>query len=125
MCEWVKEAWKELSVQLIKKSFLVCGVTASVDGTDDDQIECMKEGRAAAAAKPLVLTKTQALQKEGIEDDEDPFADLDSSDDEDTFANQENEHTAGTGEGNNGLEVFEESSDDEHFVGHTLCIAQS
>ena len=42
-----------------------------------------------------------------------------------TFANQENEHTAGTGDGNNGLEVFEESSDDEHFVGHTLCIAQS
>ena len=78
MCEWVKEAWKELSVQLIKKSFLVCGVTASVDGTDDNQIECLKEGRAAAAAKPLMLTKTQALQKEGIEDDEDPFADLDS-----------------------------------------------
>ena len=58
VCEWTLEAWRELTPELIKKSFRVCAVTLSVDGVEDDQITCMKEGHpAAAAAKPTLLVK--------------------------------------------------------------------
>ena len=39
LCEWVKAAWDAIPVEAIKKSFLSCAITTSVDG-HDDEIHC-------------------------------------------------------------------------------------
>ena len=80
VCEWTLEVWKELSPEIIKKSFRACAVTLAVDVVEDDNITCMKEGHPAEVAKPLLLVETQKLLKRTMEDDldEDPFAGLDS-----------------------------------------------
>ena len=81
VCEWTLEAWRELTTELIKKSFRACFVTLSVDWVEDDQIACMKKGHPAAAAKSTLLVEIQKLLKSArgeLEEDDDPYADLDS-----------------------------------------------
>ena len=36
ICNWIRQAWEEIPEQLIKKSFLKCSITNSMDGTEDD-----------------------------------------------------------------------------------------
>ena len=36
ICNWIKEAWEEIPEELIRKSFLKCSITNSMDGTEDD-----------------------------------------------------------------------------------------
>ena len=85
-----------------------------MDGVKDDNITCMKEGHPADAAKPLLLVETQKLLKRTMEDDldEDPFAGLDS-DTED----KGDEEVDCEGDGEEGLELFENTSDEEDFSG--------
>ncbi len=75
-----------LRVKFDQKLFSFRGVTVSVsvDGVEDDVITCMKEGKEAFPAKPLILTQTQQLLKDDQEGDTDtdPFADLDEEDPE-------------------------------------------
>ena len=35
---WVHEAWREILVEIIAKSFKTCGIPNSLDGTEDDQL---------------------------------------------------------------------------------------
>ena len=58
-------AWKRLHADRFdQRLFSFCGVTVSLDGVEDDAITCMKEGKEASPAKPLILTKTQQLLNE-------------------------------------------------------------
>ena len=41
--QWVKNSWQKLSNDLIAKSFKVCAISNNVDGTEDEQIKCLKE----------------------------------------------------------------------------------
>lgn len=41
-CTWIAAAWESLSVELIKHSFVCCGISSSVDGSDDSQITCLQ-----------------------------------------------------------------------------------
>lgn len=34
MCQWISEAWREIP----RESFLKCGITNSLDGTEDDLV---------------------------------------------------------------------------------------
>ena len=38
---WVREAWDEIPCDIAKKSFLKCGITNQMDGSEDD---CLYEG---------------------------------------------------------------------------------
>jgi hypothetical protein len=40
--EWVQTAWESLSKDMIAKSFLACGVTNALDGSEDDLIHVFK-----------------------------------------------------------------------------------
>lgn len=40
--QWVVDAWESLSADLIRSSFKSCGITNSVDGSEDDSIHCFK-----------------------------------------------------------------------------------
>ncbi len=115
VCEWVKQAWKRLPTDLIKGSFRSCGVTVSVDGVEDDVITCMKEGKEAFPAKPLILTQTQQLLKDDQEGDTDPFADLDEEDPEDDYADVE--IVSNIEEPKLDLQLSEDSDGDEELLG--------
>ena len=44
MIEWVLEAWKQLPTDVITRSFKVCALSKNLDGSEDDQIVCIKLG---------------------------------------------------------------------------------
>ena len=36
--QWVHEAWREIPVEMVAKSFKTCGISNSLDGTEDDEL---------------------------------------------------------------------------------------
>ena len=56
--QWAKELWDYLSSELVKKSFVSCGISVSVDGSEDHEIHCPKENGVAAGAKPDIEQAT-------------------------------------------------------------------
>ena len=38
VCRWVKDAWDAMPREMIQKSFLKCGISNALDGTEDDAI---------------------------------------------------------------------------------------
>ena len=36
--QWVHEAWRETPVEMVAKSFKTCGISNSLDGTEDDEL---------------------------------------------------------------------------------------
>ncbi len=44
VASWISKSWNEISPELIKKSFKCCGITAAADGSEDNEITCLKEG---------------------------------------------------------------------------------
>ena len=40
--EWVENAWYSLPKELIEKSFKICAVTTSTDGSENHLIHCFK-----------------------------------------------------------------------------------
>ena len=66
MIEWVLEAWKKLPAEVMKKSFKVCTLLSNLDGSEDDQITCIKHGPCQS-----LLTRSQAFDQD--EEDTNPF----------------------------------------------------
>ena len=40
---WVQEAWREIPVEMVAKSFKTCGISNSLDGTEDEMLKRMKK----------------------------------------------------------------------------------
>jgi len=38
ICGWIKEAWDDISPEMVKKSFLKCSIMNALDGTEDDEL---------------------------------------------------------------------------------------
>ena len=55
MVELVLEAWKKLPTEIIVKSFKVCALSSRLDGSEDNEIVCIKHGQCES-----LLTKLQA-----------------------------------------------------------------
>lgn len=73
LCQWVKSSWDAVSQATITKSFLICAITTSIDGSDDDEIHCFKSGQPCADGR----------SPEQPSSNTDPFAsDIDSDDNE-------------------------------------------
>ena len=66
MIEWILEAWKRLPAEVIKKSFQLCALLSNLDGSEDDQITCIKHDPCQS-----LVTKLQAFYQE--EEETDPF----------------------------------------------------
>ena len=41
---WILAAWESLSKDMIRDSFVSCAITCATDGSQDDEITCLKEG---------------------------------------------------------------------------------
>ena len=76
--KWVIEAWKSVSTDVIKKSFVACGISSSLDGSQDTEISCMEVGGIAAKSAATVSAQTQKLlaSADKEQDEADPFAQI-------------------------------------------------
>ena len=59
--EWVKKAWESVSQDIVIKSFRCCGISVKVDGTEDKEIHCIKDGGIAAEAIAEISQHKAAL----------------------------------------------------------------
>jgi hypothetical protein len=72
MLQWVKQAWESLSPELLIKSFKSCALTIATDGSEDDEIHCLKNGQPCyPAMKQLRMACiTKGIVDLTIEEDE-------------------------------------------------------
>ena len=82
--KWVKEAWKSVSIDVIKKSFVACGISSSLDGSQDTEISWIKVGGIAAEAAATISAQTQELLASSDEEqyEDDPFSNCEQDEDE-------------------------------------------
>ena len=61
MAGWVREAWSKVPKEVIIKSFRVCGVTNALDGSEDGEILCLREGEVAHGCRNELQDKGAKL----------------------------------------------------------------
>ena len=83
MIEWVLEAWKKLPSDLIKKSFKVCALSSNLDGSEDGQIMCIKNGPCQE-----LLTRFQSVEVDEL----DPFDDIQEDEEEDCSESEDSDN---------------------------------
>ena len=83
----VKESWQCITTEVVRKSFRKCGISVSINCSEDDEIHCLKDGSVAADARPDILEATSLLTCGNDSDTDDPFASVD----EDEAKLEENE----------------------------------
>ena len=69
LCDMIVKAWDSISVETIKKSFVICG---QVKHATPEDVTCLKDDHSASLAFPLVkeLWNKPAHELIEIEDDE-------------------------------------------------------
>ena len=40
VCQWIVNSWNEISLDMAIRSFLKCGISNSIDGSEDDELFC-------------------------------------------------------------------------------------
>ena len=83
---WVSHAWSSIELKVIVDSFLVCGLSNALDGSQDDKVS--DDIPACTAEDDDSETKDQQEEEEGgesegesdVDEMGDPFSDLDDSD---------------------------------------------
>ena len=85
LCKWIKSSWNDIPTEMVKNSFISCAITASTDGSNDDEIHCFKEGQPCASGRSLLAEEMRELEVTS-DDINDPFED--DSGDEETEANE-------------------------------------
>eukprot|EP00794_Sanderia_malayensis_P014636 gene14636-16155_t len=66
---WILEAWDELSCESIKRSFVSCAITTAVNGSEDGEIHCFKEGQPCHTGKAMLAEQIKLM----TEEEENPF----------------------------------------------------
>ena len=65
MCDFVIKAWKEgVSKEVVVKSFVTCGIAQN---SSPEQISCLKEGKPAHEALPLVTERWNKTDEPEVE----------------------------------------------------------
>ena len=77
---WVKQAWDAVSSEVIINSFRISGIALNPNGSEDEEICCLREGEVAVMAMEDIRRQTAALSER--DDDEDPFAGLTEDEEE-------------------------------------------
>ena len=78
--QWVMECWEALPAEIVQKSFCVCRISVNTDGTEDDEIHCLKKGGVAADARETIHTETATLDTADKAEESDPLADIEDED---------------------------------------------
>ena len=41
-CSWIASSWESLSIDIVKRSFVCCGITSDISGSDNSKISCLQ-----------------------------------------------------------------------------------
>ena len=61
--QWVLATWKEISLNLIKKSFVSCALIIAVHGSDDDKIHCFKKGQLCKKGSEILCEQLNVINE--------------------------------------------------------------
>ena len=61
LATWVKKAWDSIPTELIKKSFVVCGVSNALDNSQDELINVLKPDGLLKDTRGEILTNLHVL----------------------------------------------------------------
>ena len=61
LIDWVKQAWEKMSQNLISHSFLACGQTVNIDGSQDDMITCFKDTANCPGSLGMLQERMKAM----------------------------------------------------------------
>lgn len=56
--QWVKEAWKSITTDIIAKSFHLCGISFKINGSEDSFVHRLKPGEATHLTASLIKDAT-------------------------------------------------------------------
>ena len=71
LCAWAKQSWAAVSTDIIRKSFVSCAITTSIEGTDDDKIHCFKLDQPCATGMTLLKEETEKARETPSNEHED------------------------------------------------------
>ena len=63
---WILAAWESLSKEMIRDSFVSCAITCATDGSQDDEITCLKEGKPCHEGRKLLREQFQLINTEKL-----------------------------------------------------------
>ena len=57
LCDWVKTSWDAVPADMVKVSFTSCAITASLDGSEDDEVHCFKPAQPYEGGRSILADK--------------------------------------------------------------------
>lgn len=90
MCQWVIESWREVPSDMVIRSFLKCGISNSVDGTQDDELfsDLVRGPQEAASCDDVCVDEDSDDDDEWVYDENvtsEQFQELFGESDEEDF----------------------------------------
>lgn len=92
--KWIRDAWSEIPEEQIKNSFLHCGVSNALDGSDDDRIVCLRGEGMEEGRRLLAEANNEGIVYVDNEEDEDQLEDNEVVIDEEENHGDEEEDAA-------------------------------
>ena len=77
---WVSEAWKSIKVETLVHSFLVCGLSNALDGSQDDLVS--SDVPAVNADEIEAAEEEENVEIDGDADELDPFSEDEEEEDD-------------------------------------------
>ena len=67
ICSWISQAWNDIPAEMITASFLKCGITNNLDGTQDDLVLRFSRGHAHDTKFFIILfERAFKMMKNGV-----------------------------------------------------------
>ena len=63
ICQWVVKALNSIPQEMIKKSFKMCAISNALDGSEDNQILCLREGEHSAVVRDDIRDLTVEINR--------------------------------------------------------------
>ena len=79
VCEWVSETWREISTDLLAKSFEASGLTLSPDGSEDDKMTSRLQAIIANRMNEVCFSEedNEPSNQDGIDSEPNPDNEFD------------------------------------------------
>lgn len=63
VCQWIIDAWDALDKKMIANSFKFCGISNNIDGSEDTEISCLKEGHECAGGFTILKERLAQMNE--------------------------------------------------------------
>ncbi|GBC09636.1 hypothetical protein RclHR1_00900022 [Rhizophagus clarus] len=104
VANWIKESWDSIDTNMIKRSFKCCGVSNSLDGSEDNLI--------------FDFNKVKEInnRRKGIEEENEIDSESESSDNESESEDESNESEDSEGEDSEGEDNYYKENEDQNVI---------